>query len=179
MLGALRTDSYMFFEVAHEFDIPLDALELAVLSPTLVESIAPRLASVESVHQKEHKFDGARLERVWAYQANVKLPSFARPYVTKEMCAWEERSVYRLQDHSSSWTIHPHHRPEWSKYFTARGDYRLLPLPGGRTRRVVKGELSLHVPTGIRQLGERLILGEVKKTLDAEAFTLRDLATVS
>lgn len=169
----------MKFEVAHEFDIPLDALELAVLSPTLVESIAPRLASVESVRQTEHKFDGASLERVWAYQANVKLPAFARPYVTKEMCAWEERSVYRLQDHSSSWSIHPHLRPEWQKYFTAGGHYRLVPLPGGRTRRVVEGDLSLHhVPPGFRHLGERLIIGEVKKTLEAEAATLRDLATL-
>ena len=169
----------MRFEVAHEFDIPLDALELAVLSPSLVENIAPRLQSVESVRQTEHKFDGARLQRVWAYQANVKLPSFARPYVTKEMCAWEEHSVYRLEDHASSWTVRPYHRPEWSKYFTARGRYRLLALPAGRTRRVVDGELSLHVPSGIRQLGERLIFAEMRKTLDAEAATLRDLATLT
>lgn len=170
----------MDFEVAHEFDIPLDALELAVLSPTLVQSIAPRLQSVESVRQTEHKFDGARLERVWAYQANVKLPSFARAYVTREMCAWEERSVYRLEGHCSSWSIHPLRRPEWSKYFTAHGRYRLISLPDGRTRRVVDGQLALHVrlPKGIRQLGERLILAEMKKTLEAEAATLRDLATL-
>ena len=169
----------MNFEVAHEFDIPLDALELAVLSPTLVESIAPRLQSVESVRQTEHKFDGARLERVWAYQANVKLPAFARPYVTREMCAWEERSVYQLEDHCSSWSIRPYGRPEWSKYFTAHGRYRLVRLDG-RTRRIVDGELALHVrlPKGIRQLGERLILAEMKKTLEAEAATLRDLATL-
>jgi hypothetical protein len=169
----------MHFEVAHEFDIPLDALELAVLSPTLVESLAPRLQSVEWVRQKEHRFDGSRLERVWAYQANVKLPSFARPYVTKEMCAWEERTIYRLGEHASSWTIYPQVRPEWAKYFTAGGRYRLVSLPGGRTRRIVEGELALHVPPGIRHLGERLILGEMKKTLEAEAATLRDLATLA
>lgn len=176
MLRALLGPS-MHFEVAHEFDIPLDALELAVLSPSLVENMAPRLASVESVLQKEHKFDGTRLERVWAYQANVKLPSFARPYVTREMCAWEERSVYRLEDHCSSWTIDI--RPEWEKYFSARGQYRLVQLPGGRTRRIVDGDLALSVPAGIRQVGERLILGEMKKTLEAEAATLRDLATLA
>lgn len=168
----------MRFEVAHEFDIPLDALELAVLSPSLVDRMSAHLVSIETVRQTEHKFDGKSLERVWAYQANVKLPTFARAYVTKEMCAWVERSVYRLDDLSSEWTIHPLARPEWQKYFNASGTYRLTSLPGGRTRRVVEGELALHVPTGFRHLGERLILSEMKKNLDAEAATLRAVATL-
>lgn len=168
----------MHFEVAHEFDIPLDALELAVLSPTLVDSLKPRLVGIESVTQTEHKFDGARLERVWAYQANVKLPAFAKPYVTKEMCAWEERSTYVLADHGSTWTIRPLRKPEWQKYFNADGRYRLVPLRDGRTRRIVEGQLSLNVPSGLRHLGERLILAEMKKTLEAEAQTLRSLATL-
>lgn len=168
----------MRFEVAHEFDIPLDALELAVLSPSLVDRMATNMVSIETVRQTEHKLEDGRLERVWAYQANVKLPTFARAYVTKEMCAWVERSVYRLADHASEWTIRPAARPEWEKYFAANGTYKLTSLPGGRTRRVVEGELALHVPTGFRHLGERLILGEMKKNLDAEAATLRAVATL-
>lgn len=169
----------MDFEVAHEFDIPLDAVELAVLSPMLVDNLKSRLSGVESVEQTAHHFTGTELERVWAYQANVKLPAFARPYVTKEMCSWEERSVYRVVDHASSWSIRPHKKPEWAKYFTAQGEYRLVPLAGGRTRRVVLGALSLFVPQGLRQLGERLIFAEVQKTLAAEAATLTDLATLA
>ena len=53
----------MHFEVVHEFDIPLDALELAVISPDLFLQLATRLSSIESVLQKEHVLKDGRLER--------------------------------------------------------------------------------------------------------------------
>ena len=33
----------MHFEIAHEFDIPLDALELAVISPNLVDKFGAKV----------------------------------------------------------------------------------------------------------------------------------------
>ena len=41
----------------------------------------------------------------------------------------------------------------------------------------VVGTLELRVPL-VRQVAEKLILGEVRKTFDAEAETLRELATL-
>jgi len=167
----------MHFEIVHEFDIPLDALELAVISPDLVVNLARRLPNIESVHQKEHLLRDARLERVWSYRANVKLPAFARSYVTPEMCAWDERSVYDIKRHAAEWTITPHVKPEWRKFFDGRGTYTLAVLGSGRTRRTVVGSVELRVPV-VRQVAEKLIVGEVRKTLDAEADTLRELATL-
>jgi len=171
------------FEVVHEFDIPLDALELAVISPNLFQELAKRLHGIESVSQKEHLLSpgpsgtSGRLERVWSYRANVKLPAFATKYVTPEMCAWDEKSIYDIKRHCSEWTIHPHVKPEWRKLFTAQGTYALVELESGRTRRLVKGVLELRVPL-VRPVAEKLIMGEVRKTFDAEAETLRELATL-
>lgn len=167
----------MQFEIAHDFDIPLDALELAVLSPSLVEKLAPKLSSIQEVAQKEYTLKDGRLTRTWHYQANVKVPDFAQRYVTREMCAWDEHSVYDLKSHSSEWTIVPNVKPEWQKFFDAKGTYLLERLADGRTKRVIRGELNLNVPY-VRQVAERMILGEVRKTFDAEAATLRDLATL-
>ena len=167
----------MHFEIAHEFDIPLDALELAVLSPDLWEKLARRLPSIESVQQKEHILKDGRLERVWSYRANVKVPAFAKSYVTPEMMAWDEKSTYEIRRHASDWTILPHVRPEWRKYFAASGTYALAELASGRTRRTVTGHVEVRVPV-VRQVAEKLIVGEVKKTFDAEAETLRELATL-
>lgn len=167
----------MQFEVVHEFDIPLDALELAVISPNLFQELAKRLHSIESVSQKEHVLTDSRLERLWSYRANVKIPAFATKYVTPEMCAWDEKSTYDIRKHSSEWTILPHVKPEWRKMFTAKGTYALAPLGSGRTRRTVSGVLELRVPL-VRQVAEKLIVGEVRKTFDAEAETLRELATL-
>jgi hypothetical protein len=165
------------FEVVHEFDIPLDALELAVISPNLFQELSKRLHSIESVSQKEHVLTDARLERLWSYRANVKIPAFATKYVTPEMCAWDEKSTYDIKKHTSEWTILPHVKPEWRKLFTAKGTYALLQLDSGRTRRTVLGNLELRVPL-VRPVAEKLILGEVRKTFDAEAETLRELATL-
>ena len=167
----------MQFEVVHEFDIPLDALELAVISPNLFQELSKRLHSIESVSQKEHVLTGSCLERLWSYRANVKIPSFATKYVTPEMCAWDERSTYDIKKHVSEWVILPHVKPEWRKMFSAKGSYTLAPLGSGRTKRTVNGSLELRVPL-VRQVAEKLILGEVRKTFDAEAETLRELATL-
>ena len=167
----------MHFEISHEFEIPLDALELAVLSPNLIEKLGSRLPNIEHVSQKEHALVDGVLERVWSYQANVKIPSFANGYVTREMCAWDEESTYELKAHESRWTIVPNIKPEWRKFFSASGTYRIVPLGDGRAKRVVEGTLELRVPV-VRVVAERMILNEVKKTFEAEAATLRDMATL-
>lgn len=167
----------MQFEVVHEFDIPLDALELAVISPNLFRELSSRLTGIESVQQKKHALAGGRLDRVWSYRANVRIPAFASKYVTPEMCAWDETSTYDIKRHSSEWVIVPHVKPEWRKLFMAEGTYTLEQLESGRTRRTVSGTLELRVRL-VRQVAEKLIVGEVRKTFNAEAETLRELATL-
>lgn len=167
----------MHFEITHEFDIPLDALELAVISPVLCQRLATRLQNLEGVQQKEHVLKDARLERVWSHRANVKLPAFAKPYVKPEMMAWDERTLYDIKKHAAEWTIAPHVKPEWRKYFAASGTYALVTLASGRTRRNVAGTIELRVPV-LRQIAEKLIVAEVTKTFEAEAETLRELATL-
>jgi len=167
----------LHFEFVHEFDIPLDALELAVLSPDLVDRLRPRLSNVESLTQRKHSLENGMLSRVWAFQANVKVPKFAQNYITKEMCAWDETSSYDLRQHTSEWSITPNVKAEWQKYFSARGTYALAALGSGRTKRVVTGDCDLNVPL-VRPMAEKLIVGEVRKMFEAEADTLRDLATL-
>lgn len=167
----------MHFEIVHEFDIPLDATELAVISPHLFQKLAHKLPNMESVQQKAHIVKDDELERLWTYRANMRLPAFARAYVTPEMMAWEERSLYDLKRHAADWSIVPHVKPEWRKFFTASGTYVLTALDSGRTKRTVAGSIELRVPV-LRQVAEKLIVAEMRKMIDAEAEALRDLATL-
>ncbi len=170
----------MKFEVIHEFDIPVDALELAVLSPNLFNALAPRLSSetrIESVEQREHVLLNGKLVKCWSYRANIRIPAFAAKYVTPDMCAWEEYSSYDLETHTAAWRIKPSVKPEWAELFESTGTYVLEARAGGRALRRVEGTLELRVPL-VRAVAERLILGEVRKTFDAEAETLRELATL-
>ena len=83
----------MHFEIAHEFDIPMDALELAVISPNLVDKFAITVhklgVGIEKVTERSRSLKSGTLERVWHYQAHIKLPKFARGYVTPDMTAWD------------------------------------------------------------------------------------------
>ena len=171
----------MHFEIVHEFDIPLDALELAVISPSLVEKLGTKARElgigIEPTRERRRSWKDGVLERVWRYQANVYIPQFARPYVTREMCAWDEESVYQMKKHHGRWTITPNVKPEWRKYFSASGTYEVEALGNGRSRRVIKGDLELRVRV-VRTMAERMIFAEVKKAFDAEAGTLRDIATL-
>ena len=166
----------MHFEIVHDFDIPLDAIELAVVSPNLIDKLAPRLKNIEGMRQKSHAMKDGVFERVWSYHANVKIPGFAKGYVTPDMLGWDEHSAYDLSKHRAEWTIHPHFKQAWRKFFRASGTYTLVPRRDG-TRRVIKGDLELNVPV-VRKVAERMIVNEVKKTFEAEAATLRELATL-
>ncbi|MEO7327796.1 MAG: DUF2505 domain-containing protein, partial [Minicystis sp.] len=67
----------MHFEYAHELDAPLDAVELAVLSPTLGPMLAKALApGIESVEIVEHVVDAGELRSVLRYQASAPLAIF-------------------------------------------------------------------------------------------------------
>ncbi len=166
----------MFFEYRHDFDVALDVLELAVLSPTLIERLAPRLRHIESVVQKEHEVEGGKLRRVWGYQADINIPALARGVITKEMCAWEEESLYEISTHRGTWTITPNIEPKWRKLFSATGSYRLA-ADGATSYRIVEGNVELEVPRVVAEIALRLIIGEIKKTFEAEADMLREIST--
>jgi hypothetical protein len=166
------------FELSHDFDIPRDALELAVLSPDFLEKLATRLKNVERCAQQRHEIDGEKLLRTWFFQWNIPIPAFARAHVTKEMCAWEERTEYNLSKHSSTWAVHPHIKPEWAKMFSAIGDYALVSTGENKTTRRVSGEIQVNVPL-VKQVAERFIIGEIRKNFEAEATTLREFATLA
>lgn len=146
----------MHFRIAHEFEIPRDALELAFLSPDLVRKLHARLKGLRAVQRKHRLRDGV-LERVWAYKGNVRL-----------------RAVYKLADHASTWEVERKGPRSW---FSAKGTYRLVAVGEGKSRRVVEGDVELRVPV-VSKMGERVILARVKKAFETEAETLREMATL-
>jgi hypothetical protein len=164
----------LHFTICHELDVPFDAVELAVLSPELGPRLAGKVASLESVVTVEHALTGGELRRVLRFQASAPLPIFKGYGVAKDAMTWEERSTYRLSDHASTWQVTP--KEQWRKYLRSEGTYRLERLPDGRTRRRVDGALDVRL-SFLGPLVERLALVEVQRTYDAEADTLRELAS--
>lgn len=167
----------MHFEITHEFDAPLDALELAVLSPDIGAMMAPFLAttSVASVETIEHVIENGQLRRVLRFQANAPLAMFRGYDVAREALSWDESCVYRMADHAASWSVSP--REQFRKYFSASGTCRLEAAPDGRTRRIVEGDIDIKASV-LSSLAGRMALVEIRKIYDAEAETLRRLSTL-
>lgn len=167
----------MRFEITHDFDAPLDAVELAVLSPLLGEKLTDALAQtkIESVETLEHDLRDGTLRRVLKFQASAPFPFLERYSIPRDAMSWQERSTYRLDDHTSRWSVHP--KEQYSRYFRSQGTYRLTTLPDGRTRRTVVGEFEVNVPV-LGSVIERLALVEVRRTYDAEAASLEQLTTL-
>jgi len=167
--------SPLHFEFSHEFDAPLDAVELAVLSPDLGKLMVRLLDKIESVETVEHVLARGELRRVLRFQANAPLPIFKGVNVARDAMSWEEESVYRLAEHASTWSVAP--REQFRRYFRSSGTYKLEPAPEGRTRRTVSGQIEIKAGV-LSTLVERMAIAEVRKTYDAEAETLRRLATL-
>ena len=167
----------MRFEISHDFDAPLDTVELAVLSPRLGETLGTALAQtkIESVCTIEHDLKDGTLRRVLQFQASAPF-SFLKSYaIPKDAMSWQERTTYSLVEHTSTWSVHP--KEQYSRYFRSQGTYKLTELPDGRTRRTVVGELMVNVPV-FGPIIERAALAEVRRTYDAEAHTLKQLTTL-
>jgi hypothetical protein len=163
------------FTICHELDVPLDAVELALLSPELGPRLCRRLTSIDSVTTIEHALADGALRRVLRFHASAPLAIFRGHDIARDAMMWEETSTYRLADHASTWSVAP--REPWRRYFSSEGTYRLEPLPGGRTRRRVEGALQIRLPV-LGPVVERMALVEVRKTYDAEADTLRELTAL-
>ena len=79
------------FEIAHEFDIPLDAIELAVLSPTWSTARAIALAEHRDGQPDGRTSSTTACSSASGATGEREAPDFAKPYVTREMLRWDER----------------------------------------------------------------------------------------
>ncbi len=172
----------MQFEISHEFDAPLDAIELAVMSPDLGPLLGDRLASLESVAALEHNLAGREFHRVWRFQAKAPLKILKGYGVAREMMTWDEHSTYRLDEHTADWYVVPRGEADpdapWRKHFRAAGTYHLDPLSDGRTRRTVMGDLEVHLKV-IGAMVERIAVVELRRAYEAEAEALRSLCALT
>ncbi|HVY47980.1 MAG TPA: DUF2505 family protein, partial [Minicystis sp.] len=149
-------------------------LPAAILAAHRARPGGARVATIDVVEQELAR---GSFRRELRYQAEAPLPALDRVLrgraIARDMLQWRERFDYALATHAASWQVRP--APAYERYFDAHGTYRLEPREGGRTRRVVEGELVVMVPV-LGRVIERIALAEVHKSYDAEAEALRRLA---
>lgn len=172
----------MHFQLSHDVEAPLGAVEQAVLSPELGAELQERLPGIRSVETVEHVQRGEVLHRIMRFQARRALGRWPQGRITDEMMTWDEHSIYRLSQHLGEWFVVPRPAAEadapWRRRFHSAGTYQLASLDDRATRRSVAGDMDIRMPL-IGPALERLALVELRRTLAAEADALRSLSTRS
>jgi Protein of unknown function (DUF2505) len=165
-------------EITHEIDAPIDAIELAFLSPEMGAMLGRALApTVTSVETTLHDISSGLFLRTLRFHASAPSSLVVARALPKDALTWETRVRYPIGTHTSTWEVLP--LEQYRRYFRASGAYRLEPVAEGRTLRRVTGDVEIVIPLPLMGgLVERLVRSEVRKTYDAEAETLRKLATL-
>jgi hypothetical protein len=178
----LPTLFVVHYEIKHEFDAPLDAIELAVMSPDLGPMLGHHLGSLESVEALWHELCAREFRRVWRFQAKAPLKILKSYGIAREMMTWDEHATYCLDEHVAKWYVVPRGQTAldapWRKHFRAAGSYHLEPISDGRTRRTVVGDLEVRLK-GLGAIVERVAVLELRKAYDAEAEALRSLCALT
>ena len=164
----------MRFEICHELDAPLDAVELAVLSPEmerlLARSVAPGIESVDTVHTRYKAASSAAscASRRARRSRSSRATDIAGRDVLGGALELSPRRSRRDLGGLAAGAVPP--LLPRQRHLPARADPR-RPHPPRRRR-------PRDPAADARRGRRRMALAEVRKTYDAEAETLRRLATL-
>ena len=171
----------MEYEISHELDAPLDALELALMSPDLATELLQRVDSMGSIDLTAHEVSEQRISRTWRFEAKAPFKLLEAYDITRDMMIWDEVWDYNRTTHVASFHIVP--RPgvdldaNWRKRVRAGGRYQLDALSDGRSRRTVVGHMDIELRV-VGPMIERLAIAEIRKAYAAEAEALLSLCSL-
>ncbi len=135
----------MRVHVTFVFDEPLDVVvrdtewELLHNMEAYGELLGLRHISLSSMEENP---DGTwRVEH--HFRAFDEVPSFARAFIQPHMLEWKQISHWDPDNCINSFTIEPGYLKD---YFSYEGSWAYRSLPGGRTERILDGEMHLNLP---------------------------------
>lgn len=131
----------MHFRLDQRFDAPLDAVEAALLDPTVVEQLGA-LAPLGRPEVVRHRHEGSVVRREVRYAFVGELSPAVTAVVDPHRLTWVDVAVHDLVAHRSEHRIVPdHYRSRLTCEYVTR-----LAAEGDGTRRVAEGELRVHMP---------------------------------
>jgi hypothetical protein len=154
------------FRIDQHITAPLEAVEAALLDREFVVVTAelPKLGAPELL---ELQRDGDRVHQRIRYRFTAELSGAVTRVVDPSKLTWVDDARYDLTAHTSRHRILP---DNYADRLRASYDVALEPL-GDSTRRVVVGELTVHVPL-VGGRVERAVVSGLEQHAAAEAELL-------
>ena len=156
----------MKFRIEQRIPAPLAAVEAALLDRDFVAASAdlPKLGAPELL---ELQRDGDRAHQRIRYRFTAQLSGAVTRVIDPDKLTWVDDARYDLTSHTSRHRILP---DNYADRLQATYDVALEPL-GDSTRRLVTGELTVHVPL-VGGRVERAIVDGLEEHANAEAELL-------
>jgi hypothetical protein len=154
------------FRIDQHIPAPLSDVEAALLDRDFIAATAelPKLGAPEVL---ENARDGDRAHQRVRYRFTAQLSGAVTRVIDPGKLTWVDDARYDLTTHTSRHRILP---DNYADRLQASYDVTLEPL-GGSTRRLVAGELTVHVPL-VGGRVERVIVDGLEEHADAEAALL-------
>ena len=156
----------MKFRIDQRIPAPLAAVEAALLDRDFVAATA-RLPKLGSPEVLENSRDGDRAHQRIRYRFTAQLSGAVTRVVDPGKLTWVDDGRYDLTTHTSRHRILP---DNYADRLQASYDVTLEPL-GDSTRRLVTGELTVHVPL-VGGRVERAIVDGLEEHANAEGELL-------
>jgi hypothetical protein len=154
------------FRIDQRITVPLPAVEAALLDREFIAATAklPKLGEPELLEQQR---DGDRVHQRVRYRFTAELSSAVTRVIDPAKLTWVDDARYDLTSHTSRHRIVP---DNYGDRLEAAYDVALESL-GDSTRRLVTGELKVHVPL-VGGRVERVIVEGLEEHAAAEADLL-------
>lgn len=156
----------MNFRIEQRITAPLTAVEAALLDREFIAATAklPKLGEPDLLEQQR---DGDRVHQRVRYRFTAELLSAVTRVIDPAKLTWVDDARYDLTSHTSRHRIVP---DNYADRLEASYDVALESL-GDSTRRLVTGELKVHVPL-VGGRVERVIVDGIEEHATAEAELL-------
>lgn len=160
----------MRFEFVHIFDAAPDEVARAMFSPEMAAFLSQNVPSVEGVEPISREEDEKQIKRQIKYRPVPVIRKVATKEVRPEWMHFTEETVYDKKARQASFANVPTTR-RVAELLENRGTITLEAMPGGRTRRTIKGELKVKVFM-LGAVAERLIYPHAQKIIEEESRAL-------
>ena len=140
-----------------------DDVVAAFVDPAFYASIAS-LPKLEPPQLLEQEVDGTTVRQRIRYRFTGHVSGAVTRVIDPQKMVWVDESVYDLARHRTEFRIVPDH---YGSKLTCGGT-AVFEADGGRTRRIIDGDLKVHVPLVNRPV-ERAIISGLEEHLTGEA----------
>ena len=160
----------MKYKFEKVFDCPPQRLVEVMFRKGITEELKKAMNTLVEAETLFWEDKGDRIERKVRYLPVPAIKRVGPKKVEPKWMEWVEESVFYKDQMRGEYRNVPT-TPGVAKKMENHGEITFQSLPGGRTKRVISGELKVKVPI-LGKIAERLIYSYAQKILEDEANAL-------